>query len=111
MTPAAADQELVPAFDLLLKAACAAPGHWQFVVLESGWKFMVLCTSTGQHALRFRCGVLPATSYIEFLAEAQRCARLLGAGRWRLVESARSAFWEVSFTMPAELPATPEEAA
>ena len=104
------EAELVPHFERLLAEACGQPEAWRFVVLQNGWKFMVCCTKNGSHALRFRTNQVPGMAYVEFLREANRCARMLGAGQWKMLESERLSFWEVSFLTPAPLPATPTEA-
>jgi len=105
------EAELLPLFERLLAQACQTPQQWAAAMLASGWKFSVLCTANGRHALRFRALQAPALAWVDFLTEASRCTRMLGAGQWKMVESDRKAFFEVSYLSPAPEPALPPEAA
>lgn len=104
MIPATDEAELAPVFQRLLAEACGHPGEWWASVLESGWKFSVLCRGDHRHAIRFRAVQVPTLAWIEFLAEASRLARLLGLGAWKLEESDRRLFFEASFIAPADTP-------
>jgi hypothetical protein len=110
MKPAAEEVELAPHFERLVQEACRLPGQWASTVLVSGWKFMVLCCANGHHAIRFRTGQVPGMVWLDFLVEARRLATLLGCTGWKLDESDRRAFFEVSFISPAPMPAFSQEA-
>ena len=103
------EAELVPHFERLIQAACLAPMHWASAVLASGWKFEVMCTKNGNHAIRFRALAAASLEWVDFLTEANRCARMLGTGNWKMEPSERKSFYEVAFLAPAHPPAVQKE--
>jgi len=106
---AADEAELVPHFERLIQAACLASGQWASTVLVSGWKFEVMCTKNGNHAIRFWALAAASLEWVDFLAEANRCARMLGTGNWKMEPSERKSFFEVAFLAPAHPPALSKE--
>ena len=105
------DAELARHFETLLREACTTPETWAFVVLANGWKFSVCCTKNGNHAIRFRALAAASLEWVEFLTEANRCARMLGTGNWKMEPSERKSFYEVAFLAPAHAPALQQESA
>ena len=96
------DAELLRVWPLLCAAARGEPETWQPHLLESGWKVSVLYQGRGRLALRFRALRAPSLEWVEFLSECSRLVRTLGVSGWRMTESDRKSFFEVSFTAPAE---------
>lgn len=104
------DAELALHFARLLREACLTPETWAAVVLSNDWKFSVLCTKNGKHAIRFRAAQTPDLTPVEFGAEARRCTRALGLTNWAVDQDVRRMFYELSFLSPAPRPAPTSEA-